>query len=110
MIELTEFHSPACILSFLLTALARGELNSAWAWSDEPEERAPEIEEKTEAQPLPPQINVTPASPVDLPTQDTVTAAPTLPPAVAEKVDTEPEISETEGKPKAKKNKKKGKN
>jgi minor histocompatibility antigen H13 len=29
--------SPACILSFLLTALARGELKAAWAWSDDPE-------------------------------------------------------------------------
>ncbi|KLO18374.1 hypothetical protein SCHPADRAFT_866725 [Schizopora paradoxa] len=30
--------SPACILSFFATALARGELKEAWAWSDGPEE------------------------------------------------------------------------
>ncbi|KAK7692618.1 hypothetical protein QCA50_004250 [Cerrena zonata] len=30
--------SPACILSFLLTALTRGELKDAWAWSDEPQD------------------------------------------------------------------------
>jgi minor histocompatibility antigen H13 len=29
--------SPACILSFFTTAIARGELKSAWNWSDEPE-------------------------------------------------------------------------
>ncbi|KAI0081912.1 hypothetical protein K474DRAFT_1768145 [Panus rudis PR-1116 ss-1] len=29
--------SPACILSFFLTALARGELHEAWSWSDDPE-------------------------------------------------------------------------
>ncbi|CAL1707111.1 unnamed protein product [Somion occarium] len=29
--------SPACILSFLLTAVARGELQDAWTWSDEPQ-------------------------------------------------------------------------
>ncbi|KAF8909839.1 peptidase A22B, signal peptide peptidase, partial [Mucidula mucida] len=28
--------SPACILSFLTTALVRGELSDAWAWSDGP--------------------------------------------------------------------------
>ena len=33
-------HSPACILSFVLTALARGELAEAWAWTDAPEEDA----------------------------------------------------------------------
>ncbi|KIP11612.1 hypothetical protein PHLGIDRAFT_10595 [Phlebiopsis gigantea 11061_1 CR5-6] len=32
--------SPACILSFVLTALARGELGEAWAWTDAPEEPA----------------------------------------------------------------------
>lgn len=30
-------YSPGCILSFLLTAVARGELKDAWAWSDEPQ-------------------------------------------------------------------------
>lgn len=28
-------YSPACILSFFITALARGQFNDAWAWSDE---------------------------------------------------------------------------
>ncbi|KAH9946985.1 signal peptide peptidase-domain-containing protein [Amylocystis lapponica] len=31
--------SPACILSFILTALVRGEIKDAWNWSDEPEKR-----------------------------------------------------------------------
>ncbi|OBZ68284.1 Minor histocompatibility antigen H13 [Grifola frondosa] len=31
--------SPACILSFIATALIRGELKEAWSWSDEPEEK-----------------------------------------------------------------------
>ncbi|KAI0769775.1 signal peptide peptidase-domain-containing protein [Trametes elegans] len=31
--------SPACILSFFLTALARGELKDAWAWTDEAEDK-----------------------------------------------------------------------
>lgn len=31
--------SPACILSFLITALARGEFSEAWKWSDEPERK-----------------------------------------------------------------------
>lgn len=30
-----RFHSPACILSFFITALARGELTRAWAWTEE---------------------------------------------------------------------------
>jgi len=30
--------SPACVLSFVMTALIRGELMSAWSWSDGPEE------------------------------------------------------------------------
>ncbi|KAH8119344.1 signal peptide peptidase-domain-containing protein [Phellopilus nigrolimitatus] len=29
--------SPSCILSFLITALAKGELKEAWAWTDEAE-------------------------------------------------------------------------
>ncbi|KAL1942090.1 hypothetical protein VTO73DRAFT_6620 [Trametes versicolor] len=32
--------SPACILSFVLTALARGEFTEAWAWTDELEDKA----------------------------------------------------------------------
>ncbi|KAG5645210.1 hypothetical protein DXG03_006728 [Asterophora parasitica] len=32
--------SPACILSFVLTATVRGELMEVWKWSDEPEAKA----------------------------------------------------------------------
>ncbi|KAI0675139.1 signal peptide peptidase-domain-containing protein [Trametes maxima] len=32
--------SPACILSFVFTALARGEFADAWAWSDEAEDQS----------------------------------------------------------------------
>ncbi|KAG6330671.1 hypothetical protein ID866_8418 [Astraeus odoratus] len=31
--------SPACILSFLVTAFVRGEFREAWAWSDDPEQK-----------------------------------------------------------------------
>lgn len=33
-----ERPSPACILSFLITAGLRGELREAWSWSDGPED------------------------------------------------------------------------
>ena len=29
--------SPACIASFLVTSLVRGEFKDAWSWSDDPE-------------------------------------------------------------------------
>ena len=33
--------SPACILSFVITAVTRGELRDAWSWSDEtPEDKS----------------------------------------------------------------------
>ncbi|OCH95104.1 hypothetical protein OBBRIDRAFT_823052 [Obba rivulosa] len=32
--------SPACILSFVITSIVRGELKEAWSWSDDPEETA----------------------------------------------------------------------
>jgi len=38
--------SPACILSFFITALVRGELKTAWAWSDDPEDATNASEEK----------------------------------------------------------------
>lgn len=41
------FFSPACIISFGLTALRRGELTDAWAWSDAPEEHHDERTHKT---------------------------------------------------------------
>lgn len=34
-----EAGSPACILSFVITAGLRGELREAWSWSDEPENK-----------------------------------------------------------------------
>lgn len=34
-----ESDSPACILSFVITAGLRGELREAWNWSDEPENK-----------------------------------------------------------------------
>jgi minor histocompatibility antigen H13 len=34
--------SPACILSFVATALARGELRDAWTWSDDPAQKTAE--------------------------------------------------------------------
>jgi len=30
-------HSPACILSFFVTAAIRGEFREAWSWSDNPD-------------------------------------------------------------------------
>ena len=32
--------SPACILSFFITSLSRGEFSEAWSWSDELEDKA----------------------------------------------------------------------
>ncbi|KAL1682742.1 signal peptide peptidase-domain-containing protein [Schizophyllum commune] len=40
--------SPACVLSFVFTGLARGELKEAWAWSDEPEEGGRDDQRKKE--------------------------------------------------------------
>ncbi len=34
--------SPACILSFLITAVTRGEFKDAWDWSDAPEPKEEE--------------------------------------------------------------------
>ncbi|KAF7428124.1 hypothetical protein PC9H_007343 [Pleurotus ostreatus] len=34
--------SPSCILSFFITAVAKGELTEAWKWSEEPKEEAAE--------------------------------------------------------------------
>ncbi|TCD67443.1 hypothetical protein EIP91_012360 [Steccherinum ochraceum] len=53
--------SPACIFSFLATAVVRGELKSAWEWSDDPESSSekkdddaavakPEVDESKEGQ------------------------------------------------------------
>jgi hypothetical protein len=36
LLNIYIYFSPACILSFLVIAVARGELNEAWAWSDAP--------------------------------------------------------------------------
>lgn len=32
------FSSPACILSFFITAISRGEFKEAWHWTDAPED------------------------------------------------------------------------
>lgn len=37
--------SPACILSFLLTAVFRGEFKEAWNWSDDPEKNGKESDD-----------------------------------------------------------------
>ena len=39
--------SPACILSFVITALVRGELLEAWKWSDGPERKDSETDVTT---------------------------------------------------------------
>ncbi|KAF9244888.1 signal peptide peptidase-domain-containing protein [Melanogaster broomeanus] len=43
--------SPACILSFFATALARGELQDAWTWTDDPEQPQRTVE-KAPLEPL----------------------------------------------------------
>lgn len=90
-------YSPACILSFLLTALVRGEFTEAWSWSDEPEKK-PEVEERYLGD----------AKPTE--TGNSSTAAPSDGVAetenVEEKTDAEPEGSETEKQPKKKGKKK----
>lgn len=42
-------YSPACILSFFITALSRGELKEAWRWSDDPESPAQDGEASSSA-------------------------------------------------------------
>jgi len=84
--------SPACILSFLITALIRGELKSAWSWTDEPE------------QPLAPAEAVSVDTKYD--GNESIPGGAEMP-EVEEKVETEPDASEAESKPKKKKNKKK---
>ncbi|KZT10619.1 uncharacterized protein LAESUDRAFT_671953 [Laetiporus sulphureus 93-53] len=39
--------SPACILSFFLTAFIRDEFKDAWAWSDEPEKKEDAVQTST---------------------------------------------------------------
>ena len=45
MILTAVFQSPACILSFVLTASIRGELADAWKWSDVPLESPDKLKE-----------------------------------------------------------------
>jgi len=85
--------SPACILSFFVTALARGELKSVWSWSDEPE-KLPDSAEETSGETKPNGNGLVTASNADEPQVD-------------EKVETEPDASEAESKPKKKRSKKK---
>jgi len=35
--EVKVISSPACILSFVITAVVRGELQQVWGWSDGPD-------------------------------------------------------------------------
>jgi minor histocompatibility antigen H13 len=80
------------MLSFFMTALVRGELKNAWSWSDEPEkplESADVVMVDTKSD-----GNESATGNVDL--------AP-----VEEKVETEPDASEAENKPKKKRSKKK---
>jgi len=86
--------SPACILSFFITAVLRGELKSAWSWSDEPEKSVESVDAAlVDAK-------------ADANGNGSITGGLGVP-QVEEKVDTEPEASEAENKPKKKKNKKK---
>jgi len=41
--------SPACIFSFLFTAVRRGELKEAWSWTDESDEEVEKKKKGTEA-------------------------------------------------------------
>lgn len=41
-------YSPACILSFLITAVSRGEFKEAWSWADESPEDKGESRSKGE--------------------------------------------------------------
>jgi len=80
------------MLSFFMTALVRGELQSAWNWSDEPEKPLESVN----------------AAMVDTKSDGngSLTSSVDLTP-VEEKVETEPDTSEAESKPKKKRSKKK---
>jgi len=80
------------MLSFFMTALVRGELKSAWSWSDNPEN--------------PPELADTAL--VDTKSDRNESGIGYADVAqVEEKVETEPDVSEAESKPKKKKSKKK---
>jgi len=83
--------SPACILSFFVTALARGELKDAWSWSDEP------------PKPLESTVEVL----VDAKTDGDGLAAPLDGGADVGQQVAETDTGDAEGKPKKKKSKKK---
>ncbi|GJJ06307.1 hypothetical protein Clacol_000498 [Clathrus columnatus] len=44
---------PACILSFLITAVTRGELHAVWNWSDDPQKEAGKVGEQVTGERLP---------------------------------------------------------
>jgi minor histocompatibility antigen H13 len=80
------------MLSFFMTAFVRGELKSAWNWSDEPEKPLESVD----------------AAMVDTRSDEngSATGNADLAP-VEEKAETEPDASEAESKPKKKRSKKK---
>ena len=53
--SLTSDCSPACILSFLLTAIHRGELKQVWQWKDEPEQKKSEDQDLKVLEPIKPE-------------------------------------------------------
>ncbi|KAI0941598.1 hypothetical protein AcW1_003450 [Taiwanofungus camphoratus] len=62
--------SPACILSFFLTALVRGEFSHAWSWSDEPQTDAEDT--LSQAMHNGDVASITSLAPVDATSQDLV--------------------------------------
>lgn len=55
-------HSPACILSFVVTGLRRGELKQVWRWKDEPEEKRSEDQDLKVLEPAKPEQAQDPAA------------------------------------------------
>ena len=53
-VDLTKLFlvSPACILSFLLVAVVRGELREAWNWSADERKPAVDVDALPEAKPV----------------------------------------------------------
>lgn len=90
--------SPACILSFIITALVRGEFADAWNWSDEPEKpekSAAEVAALEDAKPL--------ENGKSKPSNDSLE----VPNVEEDKSETDNDGSEAESKPKKRRSKKK---
>ncbi|KDQ21956.1 hypothetical protein BOTBODRAFT_50475 [Botryobasidium botryosum FD-172 SS1] len=81
--------SPACILSFVVTGITRGELGHAWAWTTDEEKK--QVEESKKAPSLPtPTIKITPSSPATSdPMAPTILTAEPSPPSVLDAVASE---------------------